>query len=280
MTSHSARATVHLTVSAALTLSIFALPVWTLTRSVPMPIETFEASSVDHRIATWTTEVALAAPSPDERVPEPEPKQSDRAEATEEVKVATEEPTRATSADPDRATAVLPKLPAPTATPAPIASAEAATVEAPAASPAEHGAATPKESVATRSDRRRRRPQKDCRPDVPQIRATGTARWEIDRSLVDHYARNLDEANRLAYVSWARDEEGQVIGFKVKRVRCGSPLHEAGFQSGDVVTQINGRKVRTVPQALAAYVALRIKRKLHIRGIRSGQRLDLRYRLT
>jgi C-terminal processing protease CtpA/Prc len=103
----------------------------------------------------------------------------------------------------------------------------------------------------------------------------------VERSLIDHYAKNLRAAEDLAHVAWARDASDAIIGFRVVRVRCGSPLWEAGFENGDLITDINGHQVRTVPQALAAYVTLRVKRKLRVRGQRKdGTAFDHRYRLS
>jgi hypothetical protein len=130
--------------------------------------------------------------------------------------------------------------------------------------------------------KKKSRKKRDCRPDIPEItRGSGRQDYAVNRGLIDRYAKDLSAAADLAYVAWARDDDERVIGFKVIRIRCGSPLHEAGFKNGDVITRINGHKVRTVPQALAAYVALRIKRKLRVRGQRKdGSEMDMRYRLT
>jgi membrane-associated protease RseP (regulator of RpoE activity) len=246
-----------LAASAALTFAIFALPLWSVSQPMPAPIMTSPSASMEERI------VYISALETD---------------ALEEIATAAEPPS-----EPLEATATPAEAPtveeAPAAAPAPVTEAAppASSPLAPAVSAVAHAVPPPPE----KRSRKRRKSARNCKPDVPQIRATGRARWDVERGLIDHYARDLKEASRLASVSWAQDPEGRVIGFKVHRVRCGSPLHEAGFENGDVITQINGKKVRTVPQALAAYVALRIKRKLRVRGTRrSGHPLDLRYRLT
>ena len=262
---------VQLAASAALSLSVFALPWWTLSRPVPTPVLTFDDAASEPRIVAWSATVELE-PWTTEAEPVQTPMESDElADRTEPVHPPATKPTTPPTVQSSEPTTDTVRPPASTSVAPPRV--EAAIAEA-------GESATPSPTSRDRAPKRRRAKKKDCRPDVPEIRATGRARWEIERDFVDHYARNLDEANRLAHVSWARNDKGEVIGIKVNRVRCGSPLHEAGIQSGDVVTRINGRKVQSIPQALAAYVALRVKRTLHVRGTRSGRRLDLRYRLT
>ncbi len=258
------RAPAELAASVALTLFIFALPVWSASRPMPAPIVTHPSAPVNERI------VYLAPPGAS-GVDPVEPTPTDEAPASAPVEAQSLQPVLAETrvaeapssepAHPPNAAAPGPTLPPELSAP------KVATVDAPA--------------PRTKRVRTRRKRARDCKPDVPQIRSTGASRWDVERDLIDRYARDLKAASRLASVSWAHDARGRVIGFQVHRVRCGSPLHEAGFKNGDLVTQINGRKVRTVPQALAAYVALRIKRKLRVRGTRrDGQSLDLRYRLT
>ena len=87
-------------------------------------------------------------------------------------------------------------------------------------------------------------------------------------------------AMTLASVYWYR-EEGEIVGFKVRRIKCGSVLHQAGFRNGDIIHSINGREVTTIPQALVAYRKLRRKRKLEVvLTRRSGDTVALRYKLT
>jgi len=236
-----------LAASAGLTLAIFSLPLWTVGSHAPVDPLTTVADDSTERVVMWTPPA-----------PAPEPEQDTLTDAIVEAPTPEPEP----QPEPIDAT------PVPEPTPVLAAATEVAS--------------TPVDDTPPpKKKRRRRRKKRDCTPDVPEIEATGSDRWTVDRDLIDHYARDLKAAERLAYVAWARDDDDRIIGFQVVRVRCGSPLHEAGFRNGDVITKINGHKVRTVPQALAAYVALRIKRKLRVRGHRKdGTPLDHRYRLT
>lgn len=117
-------------------------------------------------------------------------------------------------------------------------------------------------------------------PDHPDIAAVGTDQYRVNRALVDHYTDNLREAARLAHVAWHRSEDGRVDGFRIRRIRCGSVLHDAGFRNGDVVHTVNGRPVRNLPQALGAYRRLRKKRRLWLEVSRNGDTRTFRYTLS
>ncbi|MEL6344569.1 MAG: PDZ domain-containing protein [Myxococcota bacterium] len=128
-----------------------------------------------------------------------------------------------------------------------------------------------------RNKRRRRRP---CVDGVDSIQAMGGDRYTVERDLVDYYSRDLKEAARLAYVHWHR-QDGEIVGFRVRRIRCGSVLHQAGFRNGDVIHSINGKPVTSIPQALMAYRKLRRKKRLQVDVTRrDGSSVQLRYRLT
>ncbi|MFT5685731.1 MAG: hypothetical protein ACI8RZ_006685 [Myxococcota bacterium] len=122
--------------------------------------------------------------------------------------------------------------------------------------------------------------KRNCVEGTDSITELGPDRYQIERDLIDYYAGDMREAMTLASVYWYR-EEGDVVGFKVRRIKCGSVLHQAGFRNGDVIHSINGREVTTIPQALAAYRKLRRKRKLEVvLTRRTGDTVSLRYKLT
>ena len=81
-------------------------------------------------------------------------------------------------------------------------------------------------------------------------------------------------------MAWHRSADGKVDGFRIRRIRCGGVLHEAGLRNGDVVHTVNGKPVRTLPQALGAYRRLRKKRVLWLEVTRRGDTRTLRYLLT
>ena len=118
-----------------------------------------------------------------------------------------------------------------------------------------------------------------CLEPVEGIVETGTWSYDVQRELVSSYTHNLRQASRLAATSWHRTQ-GQVDGFRVKRVRCGSPLHQLGFRNGDVILSVNGRPVTSTVQALSAFRRLRRNDVLTVKVTGwKGQRKTLRFRL-
>lgn len=112
--------------------------------------------------------------------------------------------------------------------------------------------------------RKKQKSKKECQPDVPGVEALGDNQFIVERAIIDYYASHLMEAARLAHVVWAKDKDGETIGFKVVRITCGSVLHEAGFKNGDVILSVNNKSVKTIPRALLAYRDLRKKKKLKV----------------
>jgi len=124
------------------------------------------------------------------------------------------------------------------------------------------------------------RKKADCNTDDGIVQVSDV-QFTVPRSVLDYYTSNLSEAARLAYVSWSHDGDGDVDGFKVRRMSCANVLRQAGLQNGDVIHAINGRKVTTIPQALKAYTRLRNNRTLKLDITRKdGTRLNLRYKLS
>ncbi len=236
--------------AAALCLGVFAVPVGAvLSPRVPVVPTTTAAPEAPARTVVYRPAPApepAPAPAP-EPEPEPEP-----------------EPTPAPVA----------------AAPAPAPAAPVPAAPAPAPAPAAVAAAPPPPPAAPSPTRRRRR--RSCAPDTSQVARLADHKWSVERDLIDHYAKHIDLAYReLARVDWARDPEGQIIGFEVQRIRCGSVLRAVGFEKGDVITSINNKRIRSVAGALRAYVALRVRRRLDVRVRRaSGEEVRLRYRLT
>jgi hypothetical protein len=121
---------------------------------------------------------------------------------------------------------------------------------------------------------------KKCLPDNDGIVQIDDATWRIDGGIVDYYVKHINQAQKLAWVGWNRGADGKVDGFKVKRMRCGSVLRQAGLENGDVIQSINGKTVHSIPTAISAYTKLRSKNVLRLTVERDGEILHIKYKLT
>ena len=98
-------------------------------------------------------------------------------------------------------------------------------------------------------------------------------RYRMDRSVIDHYTTSIDAAMKLARVAWSKNSRGKKVGFKLTRVRCGSPLALVGLRRGDVIHEINGRTVKSIPQAFTAVRRLKRHDVIRVDYSRAGKRL-------
>jgi len=121
---------------------------------------------------------------------------------------------------------------------------------------------------------------KKCLPDNDGIVQVDDATWRIDGGIVDFYVKHINQAQKLASVGWNRSADGKVDGFKVRRMRCGNVLRQAGLENGDVIQSINGKTVHSIPTAISAYMKLRSKNVLRLTVSRDGQILHIKYKLT
>ncbi|MCB9777702.1 MAG: hypothetical protein H6742_03990 [Alphaproteobacteria bacterium] len=120
-----------------------------------------------------------------------------------------------------------------------------------------------------------------CADASGAIEDRGDGLFEVERELVDMYVNDLKLAAELASVAWHDDAEGKRDGFRIRRIRCGTVLHEAGFRNGDVVHAVNGKKIRTVLGAIGAYRKLKRKDFLRVDITRqSGETIRLRYQIS
>ncbi len=121
---------------------------------------------------------------------------------------------------------------------------------------------------------------KKCLPENDGIVQVDDTTWSIDGGIVDYYVKHIKQAQKLAWVGWNRDGEGHVDGFKVKRMRCGSVLRQAGLENGDVIQSINGKTVHSIPSAISAYTKLRTKNVLRLTVSRGGEIVHIKYKLS
>jgi hypothetical protein len=136
------------------------------------------------------------------------------------------------------------------------------------------------ESTAKSRKRGKGKRQQRCMASTGQISNTGGNRYQVERALLDYYMGNTDEAARLGNASWHRDDDGDINGISVRRVRCGSPVDEAGIEQGDIIRTANGKKVDSMAGVIALWWQLRTKDSVRLVVTRNGKRKRLIYSLV
>jgi len=123
-----------------------------------------------------------------------------------------------------------------------------------------------------------KQPRRQCLTPPAGIQSMGGNSYQVDQRLFDSYTSSLNQVMELGRATPHQTGAG-VVGYRLVRVRCGSPLHAAGMRRGDVVHSVNGMPVRSIPQALLAFSKLRSSRNFTLRISRKGAPMTLRYRL-
>ena len=134
--------------------------------------------------------------------------------------------------------------------------------------------------TAQKTKKARPKRSRKCLDHDPGIVKTGSNRYTVDRSVIAPYA-SPQKAEELAWTAWHTDAEGEVDGFVVKRMRCGSLLRQAGFKNGDVVLAVNGNPITTLLQGFNTWRKVRKADTFRVKVQRKSGEVDvLRFTLT
>jgi len=112
--------------------------------------------------------------------------------------------------------------------------------------------------------------------------STGTARSgpakrvTLNRDQVDNALENLNQLMSEVKIR-PYFKNGQASGFIVSNIARDSVVREMGLKSGDIVTGINGREIKTADDAMAFYEKLRSGETLSIQLKRRGRPETIEY---
>jgi hypothetical protein len=121
--------------------------------------------------------------------------------------------------------------------------------------------------------------KRSCLPNEEGIRKVGERTWEVERAVVTPYA-TPSRAEELAWTAWHRNAAGDIDGFVVKHMRCGSLLRQAGFKNGDVVLAVNGNPITTLLQGFNTWRKVRGDDRFRVKvKRRDGTTEVLRFKL-
>ena len=124
------------------------------------------------------------------------------------------------------------------------------------------------------------KPKQRCDEPAAQIQQLGDGRWRVQGSFVESYTSNLKRLESLGAVARHRDALGEPDGFRLARIRCGSPLAQGGLENGDIVSSVNGHSVTSLAGALLTYAKVRNKETVKVDLVRRGKgNMTLVYKL-
>ena len=96
------------------------------------------------------------------------------------------------------------------------------------------------------------------------------ARKEVERRLGDEMQKILAETSLLPVTS-----AGRVTGLTISRMPEGTVLSEAGLQSGDILTEINGVPIDSMATLIGLWGRLQGESVIHAQILRNGQPVSL-----
>jgi len=123
-------------------------------------------------------------------------------------------------------------------------------------------------------------------PDKP----TGTPKVEgdvvdagdhkiVDKSLIDHYASNMDDIYKNIGITEMKDGD-KLKGFKITFVKRGSPFAKLGLKRGDIIKSINGEEINSYNAAFSTYKNIKDVENLSLVIIRDKKEMELEYEIN
>jgi general secretion pathway protein C len=101
----------------------------------------------------------------------------------------------------------------------------------------------------------------------------------IDRSLLEHYANNMDDIYKNIGV--AEIKEGKDLkGFKINFVRKDSPFSKLGIRRNDVIKSINGQEITSYNAAFGVYKNIKNVDNLSLVIRRGKEEMELEYEIN
>lgn len=107
------------------------------------------------------------------------------------------------------------------------------------------------------------------------ISVNGEFERTVDRSVVDQALANPTKFAKDVRVRPYK-KNGEVVGFRLRRVQTGSAIEQLGAKRGDVLHSVNGIELKSVDDALSAYQKLRSENQLSFSVTRRGKPVDLK----
>ncbi len=101
----------------------------------------------------------------------------------------------------------------------------------------------------------------------------------IDRSLLEHYANNMDDIYKNIGISEIKEGK-DLKGFKINFVRKDSPFAKLGVRRGDVIKSINGKEINSYNAAFSVYKNIKDIDNLSLVIIRGKEEMELEYEIN
>jgi general secretion pathway protein C len=101
----------------------------------------------------------------------------------------------------------------------------------------------------------------------------------IDRTLLDHYANNMDDIYKNVGIGEVRNGK-DLAGFRITFVRKDSPFAKLGIKRDDVIKSINGQEINSYNAAFGVYKNIQNIDNLTLVIQRGKEEMELEYEIN
>jgi len=138
-----------------------------------------------------------------------------------------------------------------------------------------HHEATDNNSMENTEDYKKRANNKKS---LGEVTNEGSVRI-IDRSLLEHYAENMDDIYKNIGISEIKRGKN-LEGFKIDFVRKDSPFSKMGIRRNDVIKSINGQEIKSYNEAFVVYKNIKNANELSLVVQRGKEEMELDYEIN
>jgi general secretion pathway protein C len=101
----------------------------------------------------------------------------------------------------------------------------------------------------------------------------------IDRSLLDHYATNMDDIYKNIGITEIKKGK-KLEGFKINFIKKDSPFAKLGIKRNDTIKSINGQALKSYNAAFSVYKDIKSAENLSVVVIRNNEEMELDYEIN
>ena len=101
---------------------------------------------------------------------------------------------------------------------------------------------------------------------------------QVSRSQIDSYSKNIDQVWKDIGIQEVKRGE-QITGFKVIRIREGTPFAELGLRQGDVIVKVNNKPLDSYAAAMEIYQKIDRLDALELVVLRNNQEQEILYEI-
>ena len=109
---------------------------------------------------------------------------------------------------------------------------------------------------------------------LPPVQAADVSKisknsYIIDNGVFQHHVKNPVGLAKVVKVATVRDKKTKkVLGYRFKKIEKGSIIDAIGFKVGDMMYEVNGKKLDSMESVWKAYEELKTKTKFTVKFIR------------